>query len=92
MDVYNLLIEEDSLTRTINLNLISTDKTNTILEVKVTRVNPLSEQSGQVIVLRDVSLEQELTDELTYQATHDNLTGLYNRMAFENQVKTALAC
>ena len=90
MDVYNLLIEEDSLTRTINLNLISTDKTNTILEVKVTRVNPLSEQSGQVIVLRDVSLEQELTDELTYQATHDNLTGLYNRMAFENQVKTAL--
>lgn len=90
VDVYNLLIEEDSLTRSINLKLINADKSTIILEVKVTRVNPLSEQSGLVIVLRDVSLEQELTDELTYQASHDNLTGLYNRMAFENQVKTAL--
>jgi diguanylate cyclase (GGDEF)-like protein len=40
--------------------------------------------------MRDVSLEQELTNQLVYQASHDSLTGLINRAEFENRVKEAL--
>ena len=45
---------------------------------------------GSMLVLRDVSLEQELTNQLVYQASHDSLTGLINRAEFENRVKEAL--
>ena len=56
--------------------------------------SPLLDSQGQLIgsmlVLRDVSLEQELTNQLVYQASHDSLTGLINRAEFENRVKEAL--
>ena len=56
--------------------------------------SPLLDSQGQLIgsmlVLRDVSLEQELTSQLVYQASHDSLTGLMNRAEFENRVKEAL--
>ena len=45
---------------------------------------------GSMLGLRDVSLEQELTNQLVYQASHDSLTGLMNRAEFENRVKEAL--
>jgi len=45
---------------------------------------------GSMLVLRDVSLEQELTNQLVYQASHDSLTGLINRAEFENRIKEAL--
>ncbi|MEM7562245.1 MAG: EAL domain-containing protein [Pseudomonadota bacterium] len=48
------------------------------------------ESIGTMLVLRDVSLEQELTNQLVYQASHDSLTGLINRAEFENRVKEAL--
>lgn len=38
---------------------------------------------GAVVVFQDVSLTQKLSEQLNYQATHDNLTGLVNRRAFE---------
>ncbi|MCP4981069.1 MAG: EAL domain-containing protein [Gammaproteobacteria bacterium] len=49
-----------------------------------------SDMIGSMLVLRDVSLEQELTKQLVYQATHDSLTGLMSRSEFENRVKEAL--
>ena len=56
--------------------------------------SPLMDSQGQLIgsmlVLRDVSLEQELTSQLVYQASHDSLTGLINRAEFENRVKESL--
>ena len=45
---------------------------------------------GSMLVLRDVSLEQELTSQLVYQASHDSLTGLTNRTEFENRIKEAV--
>ncbi|MCP4768352.1 MAG: EAL domain-containing protein [Gammaproteobacteria bacterium] len=56
--------------------------------------SPLLDSQGELIgsmlVLRDVSLEQELTNQLIYQASHDSLTGLMNRAEFENRVKETL--
>ncbi len=57
------------------------------------RVSPLTfpdGNDGMVIVMRDVSREHKLMEELAYQATHDALTGLYNRSAFENHLRHLL--
>lgn len=38
---------------------------------------------GAVMVFHDVTTERKLTQQLSYQATHDALTGLVNRQEFE---------
>ncbi len=45
---------------------------------------------GAVMVFHDVSQEQRLQRELNYQASHDPLTGLINRVEFENRLSHAL--
>ncbi len=45
---------------------------------------------GSVTVIHDVSELKHLSNNLSYQATHDVLTGLYNRRQFENQLQAAL--
>ncbi|MDH3440353.1 MAG: PAS domain S-box protein, partial [Gammaproteobacteria bacterium] len=45
---------------------------------------------GAVMVFHDVSKESRLFRKLSYQASHDTLTGLINRQEFENQLVTAL--
>lgn len=46
---------------------------------------------GTVFVLHDVSHERQLRHELSWQASHDALTGLINRREFEVQLGEALA-
>lgn len=46
--------------------------------------------SGIVFVFHDVSQAHELTQQLSHQATHDVLTGLFNRRDFEIKVKLAI--
>ena len=45
---------------------------------------------GAVMVFHDVSQERRLQRALTYQATHDQLTGLMNRREFESRLAEAL--
>jgi diguanylate cyclase (GGDEF)-like protein/PAS domain S-box-containing protein len=40
--------------------------------------------------MRDISLEHHAREELVYQASHDVLTGLHNRRAFERELDAAL--
>jgi diguanylate cyclase (GGDEF)-like protein/PAS domain S-box-containing protein len=47
--------------------------------------------AGAVVLVRDVSEVQALTQRLSYEASHDALTGLLNRAEFERRVATALA-
>ena len=46
---------------------------------------------GTVVVFRDVSRERRLRRALSYQATHDVLTGLLNRREFEHRLHAAVA-
>ena len=46
---------------------------------------------GTVIIFRDVTKSRKLAQKLSWQASHDSLTGLYNRRKFEEQVKVAIA-
>ncbi|MFZ4285630.1 EAL domain-containing protein [Variovorax sp. HJSM1_2] len=45
---------------------------------------------GMVLVLRDVSRERAIAAKLSYQATHDSVTGLINRREFERRLSLAL--
>jgi diguanylate cyclase (GGDEF)-like protein/PAS domain S-box-containing protein len=46
--------------------------------------------TGAVIVFHDVSEAQKMAKKMTYQATHDSLTGLINRGEFERRLDLAL--
>ena len=45
---------------------------------------------GAVMVFHDVTVERKLTQQLSYQATHDALTGLVNRQEFERRLSRLL--
>ena len=45
---------------------------------------------GGIMVFHDVSEARSLQQELSYQASHDHLTGLYNRREFDQELNTAL--
>lgn len=47
--------------------------------------------SGALFVLHDVTREQQYLEQLTWQATHDALTGLVNRREFERRLAALLA-
>jgi diguanylate cyclase (GGDEF)-like protein/PAS domain S-box-containing protein len=56
--------------------------------------SPIRNEQGTVLgvalVLRDVTEQRRLAGELHYRATHDALTGLFNRSEFESRLRRAL--
>ncbi len=56
-------------------------------------LHPLSvdgKQEGSVIAFRDVSERKMMEEKLRWQATHDHLTGLYNRRYFESHLEVEI--
>jgi diguanylate cyclase (GGDEF)-like protein/PAS domain S-box-containing protein len=57
--------------------------------------SPIRDRQGQiigaVIVFHDVTKERRLKRALSYQASHDALTGLINRREFDNRLHAAVA-
>jgi diguanylate cyclase (GGDEF)-like protein/PAS domain S-box-containing protein len=51
---------------------------------------PGNSLSGTVVVFHDVSEIRGLTRQMSYQATHDALTGLVNRREFERRLQEAM--
>lgn len=45
---------------------------------------------GAVVIFDDFSTLHAMAEKLVYQASHDDLTGLYNRREFENQLDLSL--
>jgi diguanylate cyclase (GGDEF)-like protein/PAS domain S-box-containing protein len=61
------------------------------VEISVTPLHPEGKDpSGMVLVLHDTSELRGLTRQMTYQASHDALTGLVNRREFERRLQEAL--
>ena len=58
------------------------------------RLRPIRDQHGEimgaVLVFHDVTHAQKMATEMTYQASHDALTGLINRREFERRLEHAL--
>lgn len=45
---------------------------------------------GAVMVLHDVTEAREMAQRMSWQATHDSLTGVFNRAAFEDKLRALL--
>jgi diguanylate cyclase (GGDEF)-like protein/PAS domain S-box-containing protein len=81
--------------RTVQLpehsSLIS--KNDSVISIEAS-IAPMKAETGDlmgaVIVIQDVSHTRRLTRQLSYQASHDLLTGLYNRRKFEEYLEEIL--
>ncbi len=52
--------------------------------------NQVGDTVGAVLIFRDVSKSHRLASRLSWQASHDELTQLYNRREFERQLETII--
>ncbi len=74
-----------------HVSLISGDSSVIAIEATVAPMkNATGDMMGCVIVIKDVSHARKLTSQLSFQASHDMLTGLYNRRKFEEHLQEAL--
>lgn len=89
--VHLCLSLEDGGTYTDEGLLIQRDGTR--YHIKVTAA-PMRDHYGQVVgvvlVLHDITEVMGMARQLSYQASHDMLTGLYNRRVFEQRVEEAI--
>lgn len=53
-------------------------------------IRPLTESGQLLIVGEDITTMRQLSEQITYQASYDLLTGAYNRNHFEMELNTAL--
>lgn len=73
-----------------HLHLKRRDGLAMVVEAAVSPIRDADgEVQGAVLVFRDVTEQRRLSQEIAYQATHDELTGLGNRRAFEQVLTQA---
>jgi diguanylate cyclase (GGDEF)-like protein/PAS domain S-box-containing protein len=70
--------------------LLSGDDREYSIELSVAPIRDSNDIVGAVIVLHDVTELRGLARQMSYQASHDPLTGLYNRREFERRLEDAL--
>jgi len=63
------------------------DKEPASAEAQVSQPKSGGQPSGAVIVLRDISERRHLARRMAYQARHDSVTGLTNRLEFEARLE-----
>ncbi|MDZ7662856.1 EAL domain-containing protein [Thiohalophilus sp.] len=89
--VEKVVQDKNNLSHDPHLTLVKAD--NTELVIKDT-ASPIMDRTGNVIgialIFHDFSNVKHMSDKLAYQASHDDLTDLYNRREFERQLKDAL--
>ncbi|MBV8471639.1 MAG: GGDEF domain-containing protein [Burkholderiaceae bacterium] len=72
-----------------HLKLMRNDGTPVPVDIAINE-GILNGEVAAVAFIRDLSVFLQLESKIEYQATHDSLTGLYNRYAFQNQMRSAL--
>ncbi|UCH47943.1 MAG: diguanylate cyclase [Betaproteobacteria bacterium] len=79
------------VTMSTDVLLVQRDGTEISVNVSAAPIrNRSSEIVGIVVVFHDVSHERHFAARLSYQASHDALTGLFNRNEFERRLDLAL--
>jgi diguanylate cyclase (GGDEF)-like protein len=90
-DLRRRLREADgsSLWDNIEAVLVSLGGDRFWVSTSIARVR-VGDEDRMLMVATDISEQRQLTELLSYQASHDNLTELYNRREFERHVRRAL--
>jgi len=82
-------INSGDIPKSTGNNLLLTKKCGSPIAIEESLAaikNTQQEVKGLVIVFRDVSHSRELVEQVNWQATHDALTGLYNRTEFDHKL------
>lgn len=78
-------------TFTRDLDLIRVCGSAVAVRASLSRMNNTAGRCvGYVLIMRDMTREHQLIERLTWQASHDALTGLINRTEFERRLGEAL--
>ncbi|MGI5193010.1 putative bifunctional diguanylate cyclase/phosphodiesterase [Streptomyces sp. CA-288835] len=77
-------------TRREHWRMVRTDRATIEVEVRWSDLRDEATVGGVVLTLRDVTEQRKLERELTHQAFHDSLTGLANRVLFQERINHAL--
>lgn len=72
-------------------SLLTKSGERTRMEVSLTRLPAGSPLGAYFVIARDISMRLRLQERLEHLATHDSLTGLFNRRAFEDALQVQLA-
>ncbi|RAG85731.1 GGDEF domain-containing protein [Streptacidiphilus pinicola] len=76
--------------RRVHWRMLRADQTTIEVEVRCSDLREDPTVGGLVLTLRDVTEQRKLERELTHRAFHDPLTGLANRVLFEERISHAL--
>ncbi len=81
--------------RTIKINkqilLLDKNKQEHAIQISFAPYTCNANQQGIIILLRDQSETQHLTQQINHYVAHDALTGLINRQSFESELEQVLA-
>lgn len=89
--VYKCLREQQSLDIPKTVILIRSDGNDITVEHSASPIRDHKRKiMGSVLVMRDITEAKMLAEKISYQAQHDALTGLINRMEFESRLNEAL--
>ena len=98
---YTRVLAENPVDKVLREGIIVGLANHTVLIARNGREYPIEDSAapirdrdglilGVVLVFHDVSEKRKLAHQLSYQATHDALTGLINRSEFERQLEDLL--
>lgn len=73
----------------LEITAMRADGTEFPVELTISRTE-LDNEIVFTAFLRDITESRYMSEQLSYQATHDALTGVLNRHTFENHLKTAI--
>ena len=76
-------IEDGDARQGVETSFMRTDGTPINVELTILPLTIAGQREGAVIAFRDISGHKRLQDELQWHSSHDQLTGLPNRKAFE---------
>jgi diguanylate cyclase (GGDEF)-like protein/PAS domain S-box-containing protein len=89
--IEKVLNNKESVRHESHLILVKPDNSELVIKDIASPVFDMSgELIGMVLVFYDFSNIKRMSDKLSYQASHDDLTDLYNRREFEDQLDDAL--
>lgn len=90
-DAFGAVVSEPLVARTMDLRMVRGDGETAWIRLTLSRFTEQGDSNAcYLAILEDVSESHRLSDELSYQASHDELTGLINRRAFERYLDDAL--
>ena len=89
--VQNILRSSSAALGNVHTTLVRPDQTVVPVKLVGSPIRHRDALTGAVLVLHDVTREQHYVEQLSWQASHDALTGLVNRREFEHRLEALLA-